>query len=269
MGAIIPTWPEASTSWPISTEKTATTCGAEPLYQRALAIWEKALDPGDPEVVKSLVSLALLYRMKGDDKHADPFHVRAKAIRVQWWRLGVASKLNNLALLDNTNSEYEYALSVPFSAIRSLEKSAGPDVLSNCYIRLATLYQKAGNDVGAGLFYERALGILEKTPGRNHPHVAATAMRHAAEGNISVAIDWAEIVYESQEHFINDILLSSSEEQKRAYFATLSGDTDIAISLHLREAPDNLKAARFALTTLSWGSCATGRTWRSRAQLYP
>ena len=44
---------------------------AEPLYQRALAISEKALGPEHPDVAKSLNNLAELFRAQGRNEGAE------------------------------------------------------------------------------------------------------------------------------------------------------------------------------------------------------
>jgi len=53
---------------------------AEPLHQRALAIWEKALGPGHPNVAMSLNNLANLYHRQGKYAEAEPLYQRALAI---------------------------------------------------------------------------------------------------------------------------------------------------------------------------------------------
>ncbi len=53
---------------------------AEPLYQRALAIFEKALGPDHPDVASSLNNLAELYQAKGEYDRAEPLYQRALAI---------------------------------------------------------------------------------------------------------------------------------------------------------------------------------------------
>jgi tetratricopeptide (TPR) repeat protein len=50
---------------------------AEPLYGRALAIWEKALGPEHPEVAASLNGLATLYGDQGQYAKAEPLYIRA------------------------------------------------------------------------------------------------------------------------------------------------------------------------------------------------
>jgi tetratricopeptide (TPR) repeat protein len=53
---------------------------ALPLYQRALAIWEKALGPNHPDVAQSLNNLAALYEAQGKLQEALPLYQRSLAI---------------------------------------------------------------------------------------------------------------------------------------------------------------------------------------------
>jgi Tfp pilus assembly protein PilF len=54
---------------------------AEPLYQRSLAIFEKALGPDHPDVALSLENYAALLRKLDRTAEAETMKVRAKAIR--------------------------------------------------------------------------------------------------------------------------------------------------------------------------------------------
>ena len=78
------------------------TAAAEPLYRRALAIYEKVLGPEHPKTALSLNNLAALLSTKGDTAAAEPLYRRALAIDEK--TLGpehpdTASSLNNLASL--------------------------------------------------------------------------------------------------------------------------------------------------------------------------
>jgi hypothetical protein len=53
---------------------------AEPLYQRALAIWERALGPGHPDVAKVLQNYARLLREMKRGAAARELEARAQAI---------------------------------------------------------------------------------------------------------------------------------------------------------------------------------------------
>jgi tetratricopeptide (TPR) repeat protein len=56
---------------------------AEPLYQRALAIRDKALGPEHPEVATSFENYAFLLRSMGLPEKATQLESRAKAIRAK------------------------------------------------------------------------------------------------------------------------------------------------------------------------------------------
>ncbi|MFL5590081.1 MAG: tetratricopeptide repeat-containing protein, partial [Ktedonobacteraceae bacterium] len=73
---------------------------AEPLYQQALAIREKALGPEHPDVASTLSSLATNYSSQGKYPQAEPLYQQARAIQEK--ALGpehpdVASTLSNMA----------------------------------------------------------------------------------------------------------------------------------------------------------------------------
>ena len=57
---------------------------AEPLYQRALAIDEKALGPEHPDVATSLENYASLLRETGRAGDAAEMETRAQAIRAKY-----------------------------------------------------------------------------------------------------------------------------------------------------------------------------------------
>ena len=56
---------------------------AEPLYQRALAIYEQVLGPQHPDTASSLNNLAGLYQAQGKYEQAERLYERALAIREQ------------------------------------------------------------------------------------------------------------------------------------------------------------------------------------------
>jgi tetratricopeptide (TPR) repeat protein len=85
---------------------------AEPLFQEALAIREKALGPDDPDVATSLNNLAGLYREQGRYGEAESLYRRALVMREKL--LGsnnpaLAQSLNNLAALFSNQGRYSDA----------------------------------------------------------------------------------------------------------------------------------------------------------------
>lgn len=91
---------------------------AEPLYRRALKIWEKALGKDHPNVASALNNLAGLLSAQGNYAQADPLYRRAMEIdekALDKNHPAVATRLNNLAellrarvnsLLSNTAARY-------------------------------------------------------------------------------------------------------------------------------------------------------------------
>jgi CHAT domain-containing protein/Tfp pilus assembly protein PilF len=152
---------------------------AEPLYQRALAIWEKALGPNHPNVAQSLNNLAALYRAKGEYARAEPLYQRALAI---WEKaLGpnhpnVAQSLNNLAFLYDSKGEDGRTEPLYQRALDIFERKLGPDHpdVARSLNNLASLYDSKGEDGRAEPLYQRALDIFERALGPDHPDVART-----------------------------------------------------------------------------------------------
>ena len=131
---------------------------AEPLYKRSLAI----LGPEHPDVAASLNNLAVLYDNQGRYEEAEPLYQRALAVYEE--ALGpehpnTSHGLNNLAALYYSQRRY---------------KEAEPR-LNN----LALLYYHQGHYEEAEPLYERALAILEKVLGPEHPHTAGSLTKYA------------------------------------------------------------------------------------------
>jgi tetratricopeptide (TPR) repeat protein len=152
---------------------------AAPLYQRALAIREKALGPEHPDVATSLNNLAWLYGRQGQYAKAAPLYQRALAI---WEKdLGpehpdVARSLNSLATLHVIQGQYAKAEPLYQRALAIWEKTLGPehpDVATSLNTG-ALLYKNQGQYAKAEPLYQRALAIQEKTLGREHPKVATS-----------------------------------------------------------------------------------------------
>jgi tetratricopeptide (TPR) repeat protein len=117
--------------------------GAQPPYERALALREQLLGPEHPDVATSLNNLAELCESQGRYAEAEPLFQRALTIREQ--ALGpehpdTATSLNNLA----------------------------------------GLYQAQGRYPDAEPLYQRALAVREQRLGRDHPNVAVTLKHYLA-----------------------------------------------------------------------------------------
>jgi CHAT domain-containing protein len=190
---------------------------AATFYQRALVIYEKALGSESPEVANVLNQLGLLYSDTGDFDRAEPYFKRALAIREK--KLGKENRYTSEPLLN-----------------------------------LAWMEYARGNYAQAEPAYLRAIQINERAVGANHPEVqtllAHLAMLYEAKGDIAKAVAAQKRSGDIAEYNLNLTLAQGTEEQKLLYMNTLRGETYGTISLHLRSAPNDLDAAKLALTTI-------------------
>jgi tetratricopeptide (TPR) repeat protein len=150
---------------------------AEPLYRRALAIYEAALGPDHSDVASVLNNLAELLDDTNRWKEAEPLIRRALAISEASFGPHapyVATDLNNLAkILEHTNRRGE-AEPLFRRALAIYEVAYGPDhpdvaaTLNNLALLLTNTYRRAE----AEPLYRRALAIREAALGPDHPDVA-------------------------------------------------------------------------------------------------
>jgi tetratricopeptide (TPR) repeat protein len=157
---------------------------AEPLFERALGMREKALDPEHPEVAASLNDLAGLYRAQGQYAKAEPLYQRALAIREK--ALGpnnpdVAEGLNDLAVLYYNQGRYAQAEPLYERSLVILKKALGPEHLNvaTSLNNLAGLYDNQCQYAKAEPLCERSLAILENSLGPEHPNVATSLENYA------------------------------------------------------------------------------------------
>jgi tetratricopeptide (TPR) repeat protein len=169
---------------------------AEPLHQRALAIYERQLGPEHPLTAQSLNNLALLYRLQGKYEQAEPLFQRALAIREQQSgpeHPDTAHSLNNLAALYRAQGKYEQAEPLHQRALSIRERQLGPDHpdTAQSLNSLAMLYDNQGKYEQAEPLYQRALAIREQQLGPEHPDTAHSlnnlAVLYRAQGKYEQA----------------------------------------------------------------------------------
>jgi CHAT domain-containing protein/Tfp pilus assembly protein PilF len=232
---------------------------AEALYKRSLAIAEKTLRPEDPEIATILSNLGVLYVEQRKYDLAEPLHQRALAIKEK--ALGpmhpeVATVLSNLQVLYYDKGDYDKAESFSQRTLTIKEKALGPEHpdVAIAINNVAALEEKRGNYKTAETLYLKALAIYEKKLGPKHPDTSALvfnlALLSAAQGQTSQAISYLTRGTEISEYNAALILATGSEEQKSRYMSKISSETDYTVSLHLRSVPNDLSAARLALTTI-------------------
>ncbi len=158
---------------------------AEPLYQRALTIFEQQLGLEHPNTATSLNNLAILYVDQGKYAEAEPLYQRALIIREQ--QLGpehpnTAISLGDLASLYRSQGKYAEAEPLYQRALAIHEQQLGPEHphTATSLNNLATLYVDQGKYAEAEPLYQRALIIREQQLGPEHPHTATSLNNLAA-----------------------------------------------------------------------------------------
>jgi tetratricopeptide (TPR) repeat protein len=147
---------------------------AEPLYRRALGIWEQSLGQNHPNVATDLNNLAMLLKNTNHLAEAEPLFRRALAIDEQSFGPNhpeVAINLSNLALLLEATNRLAEAESLFRRALAIDEQSLGPKH-PKVAIRLNNLAQllKATNRLDeAEPLCRRALDIAEASLVPGHP----------------------------------------------------------------------------------------------------
>jgi eukaryotic-like serine/threonine-protein kinase len=136
------------------------------LYERALAIREKALGPDHPEVAASLNNLALVQYATGRYVDARELYERGLAI---WERAvgadhpEVARSLDNIAKLHRATGAYEDAKALYQRALAIREKSLDPDHPDLAYtlLGLAEIQLQVGRPADAVPLAARARTLRE------------------------------------------------------------------------------------------------------------
>jgi tetratricopeptide (TPR) repeat protein/transcriptional regulator with XRE-family HTH domain len=149
---------------------------AEPLYQRALHIYEQAGGREQYQVAFALNGLADLYREQGRYAEAEALYQRALHL---WETLGqddpnFPSPLNNLAILYQGQGNYQQAEQLLLRDLHFKEEMLGSvhPTIASILNNLAILYCSQGSYERAKPLLQRALRLDEQVYGQEHPEVA-------------------------------------------------------------------------------------------------
>jgi CHAT domain-containing protein len=202
---------------------------AEPLYERALKIREKALGPEHPDTATSLNNLGELYVYMGDYLKAEPLF--QLALKITEKALGpenarTSTSLNDLGWLYTHTGDYAKAEPFYQRALGMREKALGPDHPGTALIldNLTRLYRKMGDYAKAEPLLQRALKIREKALGPDHPKTAGSlnnlAFLSYEMGDPKEALRLSVQARRAQEKTLSNILSFTSEQQRLAFQKT-------------------------------------------------
>jgi tetratricopeptide (TPR) repeat protein len=152
---------------------------AEPLFQRALAIREKALGPDHPDAATSLNNLAELYRSQGRYQESEPLYQRALAIREK--ALGpdhrdTLATRSNIAKWTGQTGQAREALRMFQELLPDTERVLGPDHQDTLTTRnnIAFWTGETGEAREALRLLRELLPDQERVLGPNHPDTLET-----------------------------------------------------------------------------------------------
>ncbi|MEP7336667.1 MAG: CHAT domain-containing protein [Acidobacteriota bacterium] len=232
---------------------------ARTVLQRALAIRERDLGPEHPQLLNTLLNLGSLAYEERDLAQAEVYYQRMVPIMEKAERLETeqgAGILNNLALIAANKRDFAQAESLYRRAQNIYEKVYGPEhpLVAEPLINLAWIYVNQKQYEKAEPLEKRALEINEKALGEEHPDsvyvLNELARLYTARGDIAQAIASQTHAGAISERNLTRYLGEASEREKLGFLGKLALETDCAISLHTRSAPNNEAALRLALTTV-------------------
>ncbi len=147
---------------------------AEPLYQKALDIYERIMGTEHPNVAITLSNLAQLAKAKKNYKRSENLYLRALVIYKTAFgneHLAVATTLTNLGILYGNQGYYAKAEPLFEQALAIREKNLGPNhpkVLKSL-TNLAIIYENQDKFAEAKPVYERALRVSQRLFPSTHP----------------------------------------------------------------------------------------------------
>jgi CHAT domain-containing protein/Tfp pilus assembly protein PilF len=174
---------------------------ARPLYERALALYEKALGKTHPTTIKLLYGRASLELAAKDVKQAEAFLLRTIE-RIEAangkYSPGLYDPLDDLANLYAAQKDFARAVPVAERKVAVLEAALGMDdpMVMNAVNALVILHEQNGDFKQALRHLERIVAYMEKTMGPNNPAIGSKlfelARVHHALGQLDRAIPAAE-----------------------------------------------------------------------------
>lgn len=158
--------------------------GAEPLFRRALAIWEKTLGSEHPETARGLAKLADVLKSKRDYASAEILCRRALSIQEKAFgpeHPCLQPALSSLSLLLKYKGDHAAAIPLCQRDLTIREKLLGSEHwgTANGLAELAELLVTQGDYAAAEPLYRHALAIREKVLEPEHPSTSSALNRLA------------------------------------------------------------------------------------------
>ena len=157
---------------------------AAPLFEEALAIYEKRLKPDDPELATAISNLGISRETDGHQEDAERLFRRALEIRERALpsdHREIADSLNNLANVYKTQDRLEEAEMLLRRALAIREKTlpANSPAIAESLQNLASALELEGRDAEAEPLLRKAIVVRKASQPPLHPEIAG-ALHHLA-----------------------------------------------------------------------------------------
>ncbi|HEY1239982.1 MAG TPA: CHAT domain-containing tetratricopeptide repeat protein [Bryobacteraceae bacterium] len=182
---------------------------AEPLLSRACESIERTLGKDHPALASCLLAISTVHKDRADLAKAEDELQRAAAIDERMLEADdyrTLRALNNLGVLYNSRGEFARAEPILQHVVDAVQKALGPDSteLAMPLWNLALILQEYHKDFPRALdLYTRALALLERSKGPEHPDVGSvlnnTANIYKSLGDYRRAIEMHTRVHEMWE----------------------------------------------------------------------
>ncbi len=196
---------------------------AEPLFKRSLAIYERLLPPGAPEIATCINNLGFHYQITDKLELAESHYKRALEMREKALPADdpmIADSLNNVAQAYKRQDRLEEAEPLLKRSLEIRAKRLPPDdpLIAQSLTNIGSTAELRGNFREAETYYRKAMDIRRKTQNGDHPEVAGLSNK------------LAQNLYKQGRHAEAEALFRDTIETR---YRTQSADhVDIATSLH-------------------------------------
>ena len=227
--------------------------------ERAYAIGERTLDPGDFARIALTNNLGSLYVGLKEYDRGEPLLIRAlEAIEQRFGAdsIRVSNPLLSLGIIARERGQYSRALEYLERAYGVRERALGKDhrETASLLISIANVHNASGDYERALGTYAKARDVLETTAGPYHSltllTLVGTARSNAALGDVAHAVEYQKRVDEVLEKTIDFNLSMGSARAKLAFAESILERTGRTISLSVGAAANDRAAVDLAVRVL-------------------
>jgi len=227
--------------------------------QRALAIAQRTFDPDDFSMIALISNLGDVNIDLHNYQTAETLTVQA--LHQLEAKFGpenprVTGPLLNLGAIFHATKRYDQALESLNRGLRIRERTLGAQhpMTAEIVLTIGNVYRSAGDYTKALDAYARARQALEQTAGPYHRltlrALISTSVAYSAQGDIAHALEYEQRANRVLDRTLELNLAVGSDREKAVFMSAWSAGTDRTVSLHTREAPENIAAADLAALVL-------------------